>query len=149
MPPIMADHDIEGHLQVLLQLLKSEEWHALWNELTYNIESFESLGITYNTSDLDLWRLCQERQIVLITANRNITGPESLESPLQQVNAPSRLPVLTIAAPNHILSNRDYAQQVVNRLLEYLIDADNVRGTGRLYLPDSKETPFTISRGSQ
>ena len=135
MPAIMADHDIEGHLQVLLQLLTSEEWRALWDELTYNIESFESLRIPYNTSDLDLWRICQERHIVLITANRNKVGPDSLESTIQQFNAPSHLPVLTIGAPNRILSNRDYAQQIVSRLLEYLIDVDNIRGTGRLYLP--------------
>ena len=131
----MADHDIEGHLQVLLQLLKSEEWRALWDDLTYNIESFESLGIPYNTSDLDLWRICQERQIVLITGNRNKVGPDSLEHTIQQFNAPSRLPVLTVGAPNRILSSRDYAQRVVSRLLEYLIDVDNIRGTGRLYLP--------------
>ena len=30
MPAIMADHDIEGQMQVLLRLLTSAEWHALW-----------------------------------------------------------------------------------------------------------------------
>ena len=30
MPAIMADHDIEGQMQVLLRLLTSAEWHTLW-----------------------------------------------------------------------------------------------------------------------
>ena len=30
MPAIMADHDIERQMQVLLRLLTSAEWHTLW-----------------------------------------------------------------------------------------------------------------------
>ena len=135
MPAIMADHDIEGHLQVLLRMLTSEVWGAIWNELGFHIESFESLRLPYNTPDSELWHLCQARQIVLLTANRNKAGPDALESVIQQFNEPSCLPVLTIAIPNRILSHQDYAQRVAERLLEYLIDLDNIRGTGRLYLP--------------
>ena len=39
------------------------------------VESFERLGLPYNTSDRDLWQLCQQREIVLLTANRNDEGP--------------------------------------------------------------------------
>lgn len=45
MPAIMADHDIEGHLQVLLKVLSSEDWREIWDELALSVESFESLGI--------------------------------------------------------------------------------------------------------
>ncbi|HWG45363.1 MAG TPA: hypothetical protein VN688_21550 [Gemmataceae bacterium] len=38
-------------------------------------------------------------------------------------------------AVNRINHSRAYAERVVERLLEYLIDIDNYRGTGRLYLP--------------
>jgi hypothetical protein len=34
-----------------------------------------------------------------------------------------------------MLSSRAYTHRVVERLMEYLIDVDNLRGTGRLYLP--------------
>jgi hypothetical protein len=44
MPAIMADHDIEGQMQVLLRLLTSAEWHAFWTELAVRVESFASLG---------------------------------------------------------------------------------------------------------
>ncbi len=135
MPAIMADHDIEGHLQVLLKILTSEDWRELWDELAFSIESFESLGIPYNTPDSKLWRVCQTQQIVLITGNRNKAGSDSLESTIQQYNTSSSIPVLTIGEPSRILTSRDYTQRIAERLLEYLIDLDNIRGTGRLYLP--------------
>jgi hypothetical protein len=131
----MADHDVEGHVQLLLRLLMSDEWHPLWTEMGYTVVSFDSLGIPANTPDVELWQLCQARQIVLITGNRNKDGPRSLEATIQQHNTASSLPVLTIAEPNRILTSPEYAHRVVERLLEYLVDVENLRGTGRLYLP--------------
>ena len=93
MAAIMADHDCEGQMQVLLRLLASAEWHALWTELAVRIESFASLGVPPNTPDADLWRLCQTQQIILITGNRNEEGPASLEATLQASNTPTSLPV--------------------------------------------------------
>jgi len=43
MPTIMADHDVEGQMQVLLRLLTSAEWRMLWTELKVRVESFVSL----------------------------------------------------------------------------------------------------------
>ena len=68
-------------------------------------ESFERLGLPYNTSDRDLWQLCQQREIVLLTANRNDEGPNSLEATIRTLNAPSSLPVLTIADPELVLAS--------------------------------------------
>lgn len=134
MPAIMADHDIEGQMHVLLRLLISVEWHTLWTELAVCVESFASLGVPTNTPDASLWQLCQTRQIILITGNRNEEGPASLEATIQASNTLTSLPVLTISEPQRILSSRAYAHHVVERLVEYLIDVENLRGTGRLYL---------------
>ena len=135
MPTIMADHDIEGQMQMLLRLLTSAEWHALWTELTVRVESFASLDVPTNTPDAALWRLCQTQEIILITGNRNQDGPESLEAVMQTDNTAASLPILTIGEPQRIFTSRAYAQRVVERLVEYLIDVENLRGTGRLYLP--------------
>ena len=135
MPAIMADHDIEGQMQVLLRLLTSLEWHALWTELAIRVESFTSMRVPANISDVALWQLCQTHEVVLLTGNRNQAGPESLETTIQLASTPKSLPVLTIAEPQRILRSRAYAQRVVERLVEYLIDVENLRGTGRLYLP--------------
>jgi hypothetical protein len=67
--------------------------------------------------------------------DRNEDGPESLEAVLQASHTPASLPVLTISEPQRLLSSRVYTHRVVERLVEYLIDVENLRGTGRLYLP--------------
>jgi hypothetical protein len=54
---------------------------------------------------------------------------------IAQYNTPTSLPILTIGNPRQVLSSRAYAERVVTRLLEYLLDLENFRGTGRLYLP--------------
>ena len=78
MPAIMADHDIEGQVRVLLRLRTSAAWFEVWHELAIRVESFASLGLPENTSDATLWQFCQTQQIILITGNRNKAGPEHL-----------------------------------------------------------------------
>jgi hypothetical protein len=135
MPSVMADHDVEGQVRILLRVLMSDQWREFWLELGYQVDSFESLGIAVNTADDELWRLCQERDIVLITGNRNREGAASLETTIERLGTPESLPVLTIGEPNRIFSSREYAHQAAERLLEYLDGMNNLRGTGRLFLP--------------
>jgi hypothetical protein len=107
MAGIMADHDVEGHFVVLLRLWTSVPWRTVWESLALEVESFERLGVPYDTSDRELWQLCQQREIVLLTANRNDEGADSLEATIHTLNTPSSLPVLTIADPELVLANRD------------------------------------------
>jgi hypothetical protein len=58
MPAIMADHDVEGQVQVLLHLLTSAEWHPLWLGLEVRVESFATLGIPIDIADSELWQAC-------------------------------------------------------------------------------------------
>ena len=51
------------------------------------------------------------------------------------IEAPSRLPVLTIADPELVLASRDYAERVAIQVLEYLLELDHFRGVGRLFVP--------------
>jgi hypothetical protein len=135
MPAIMADHDIEGQVRALLRLLTSAAWYEVWHGLAMRVESFASLGLPENTPDAALWQFCQTRQIILITGNRNKAGTDALEAVIEQNNTPTSLPVLTIGSPPRVLSSREYAERVATRLLEVLLDVEQYRGTGRLYLP--------------
>lgn len=112
MAGIMADHNVEGHFVVLLRLWTSDTGRAVWESLQLEVESCERLGIPHDTSDHDLWQLCQQHEIVLLTANRNDEGPDSLEATIRALNVPSSLPVLTIADPELVLASRDYAERV-------------------------------------
>ena len=134
MAGIMADHNVEGHVVVLLRLWTSAASRAVW-ECALEVESFERLGIPHDTSDHELWQLCQQREIILLTANRHDEGPDSLEATMRALNVPSSLPVLTIADPELVLASRDYAERVAIQVLEYLLDLDHFRGVGRLFVP--------------
>ena len=107
----------------------------MWESLQLEVESFERLGIPHDTSDHDLWQLCQQREIILLTANRHDEGPDSLEATIRTLNVPSSLPVVTIADPELVLASRDYAERVAIQVLEYLLDLNHFRGGGRLFVP--------------
>ena len=82
-----------------------------------------------------IWQACQHQEVVLITINRNAHGPDSLEVTIRAQNTPTSLPVFTLADGDRILHDKDYAERAAKRLLEYLLEIDKVRGTGRLFLP--------------
>jgi hypothetical protein len=132
---ILSDANIQGHVQALVHVLEGPAWREVWDSLSLSLCVFRDLGLDRHVKDSDLWQKCQEEQVVLITANRNADGPDSLEATLRTRNMPESLPIFTLADPAQVLRSRDYAERVVERLLDYLLDIDKYRGTGRLYLP--------------
>jgi hypothetical protein len=132
---ILADNNIQGHVAGLIAILESDSWREFWFPLNLRLRTFRELELPDTVSDAQLWHLCQEQQIILLTANRNADGPESLEVMLRTCNKPESLPVFTIADPERVLHSKKHAERVAARLLDYLLVIDSVRGTGRLYLP--------------
>jgi len=49
---------------------------------------------------------------------------------IERENTPTSLPVLTIGVPSRVLNSQSYAERVVRRLLEILLDLEQYRGTG-------------------
>jgi hypothetical protein len=134
MPSIMADHDVEGHLRILLSIWSSPKWADIWQDTHCDIESFTRLSIEPTASDEEVWCLCQERGIILITGNRNAEGVDSLEITIRRRGTPRSLPVLTIADPDRLSKDWRYAEDVAAQALDYVRDIENMRGAGRLYL---------------
>lgn len=135
MQGILADVNLAGQFRSLLFILESEEWREIWTSLKLTVQSFPSLGLSWGASDHEIWFACQQNQLVLITANRNHDGPESLEAVIRSSNSKESLPVLTVADPDRLRTDRDYAELVAEKLLDYLLHVDDYRGTGRLYIP--------------
>lgn len=132
---ILADANIQGQVARLVTELETGEWAQLWAALGVRFTTFRVLGIPTNTPDRDLWRLCQQRTIILITANRNDDGPDSLAATIRDEGTPDSLPVITIGNIDRLMASREYAERAMVKLLDYLLDLDAYRGTGRLYLP--------------
>lgn len=135
MPGLAPDHDVEGHFRILLRLFESQMWKGVWENLTVTVESFESLGLTPTSSDREVWHRCQSRQVVLVTGNRNQDGPDSLETTIRTDNKLDSLPVITIADRGRFLASKKYADDVAEEVLRILMDLDECRGAGRLYVP--------------
>src|ERR1700730_11034663 len=95
----------------------------------------QRLGLEARSSDLIVWKTCQENDTVLLTANRNDDGPDSLENTIRTLNGPGILPVITLADADRILRNKPYAATVADRILELLFDMNQYLGSGRLYVP--------------
>ncbi len=135
MPRIMADHNVEGHLDAILDFLRSETWQEFWEEAAVTAVSFGGLGLERNTADSLLWQICQSQEIVLFTGNRNREGPDSLEEAIRLFNRADSLPVITLGDPERFGHDRTYADKAAVKLLDYLLHLDHYRGAGRLYVP--------------
>jgi hypothetical protein len=132
---IMSDNDVQGHVTRLMDICQASPWAELWRDLGCVLCTFEDLDLAEDAADSAVWQACQEGRVLLVTGNRNAEGPESLEITIRQQNQPGCLPVLTLADPDRIARDRAYAELVIERLFDILIDVEVFRGAGRLYLP--------------
>lgn len=132
---ILADISIQGQVEILGHIWESAYWKEVWVSLGWPILTLDDLGLVAQTPDVVIWRICQERQLLLITANRNHDGDDSLEATIRRENQADSLPVFTIADAEHLRNSRDYAERVVQKLLEYFLEIDSYRGAGRLFVP--------------
>jgi len=132
---ILADINAIGLVEVLVRHMQRDPWAELWNDLGLSLKRFEDVGLAPESSDSLIWLTCQAEQLVLITDNRNLDSAESLEATIRARNRSDCLPVFTIANLNKFRLNRSYAERVLESLYDYLLRIDEVRGTGRLFLP--------------
>lgn len=132
---ILADINVGKQRRALLRIWTSDTWRDFWDALGLRFFRFSRLGLSYDSPDSLIWRACQREQLILITANRNDDGPDSLGTTIRNENQPDSLPVVTIADAKRVLRDRDYAERVAVSVLDDLMRIDEVRGTGRLYVP--------------
>lgn len=135
MKGILADINLSGQFVRLLHLLEGDYWHDIWTSLNLTVHSFDSLGLALDASDKDIWQVCQTAEVLLVTANRNRRGTDSLEATIQVYGTPTSLPVITVARANKILTHKAYAERVAEQLLDRLLNIDNYRGSGRIFVP--------------
>jgi hypothetical protein len=132
---IVGDVNVKGHINILGFVLGEEPWQEIWQWLNLQCLTFQQLGLADNTPDSIVWEVCQREELILITDNRNEDGPDSLETTIRIHNSATSLPVFTLSNATRFLDSPAYRQQVAQKLLQYLLEIDAYRGTGRLYLP--------------
>lgn len=61
-------------------------------------------------------------------------GDDSLEQVMRDENTENSLPVVTLASLDRF-SEVDYRERCVERLIEIVVDIDQYKGVGRLFIP--------------
>jgi hypothetical protein len=126
---------LRGRYSIIFAIVQQDPWREYWNALNLELHTLATLGLELTSSDRVVWQACQEREFVLVTGNRNDEGPDSLEATVRDLNRPECLPVFTIANVKRAARSHLYAEQIALKFLDYLRNIEQVRGTGRLYLP--------------
>jgi len=131
MMTILADHNIEGDAERLWGTLASRGWLDL---LSIRLVTFEEVGLSFESSDREVWRFAQANRMILLTENRNMKGQDSLEQTIREENTIVSLPVLTIGSLDR-LKEKTYRERCADRLVEVVIYLENYLGTGRNFIP--------------
>ncbi len=115
--------------------MQTPEWRDFTVPLDVTFRNFREVGLDPASPDDIVWRFCQAQGYYLLTSNRNEESEDSLEATLRREGTPTSLPVFTLPLPDRVYHSSAFLDRVVEKLLDFVLYADNIRGAGRLYLP--------------
>jgi hypothetical protein len=128
---ILADHNLEGQAILIWGTLAAEGWLDL---LPLQLLTLEDIGLPADSSDRDIWRFAQNQRMILLTGNRRMRAPDSLEQTIRAENTDTCLPVITIGSVER-MDERAYRERCAICLVEIVLDIDRYLGAGRVYIP--------------
>jgi hypothetical protein len=134
-PVILIDANIEGQGMRIWVRMQTPEWSDLTADLGMVFRTFREVGLEAASGDDVVWRFCQTNGYYLLTSNRNANSQDSLETTLRREGTPASLPIFTLPRADRIYTDPAFLERVVEKQSDYVLDADNIRGAGRLYLP--------------
>lgn len=129
---VLVDHNLRGHSVILAGSLAASGWLEL---IHIRFVLFEEVGLEANSSDRVVWQCAQANGMVLLTANRSMKGKDSLEQVMREGNTQASLPVITIGNIDRLLTEPEYRDRCVNRLVDILVDIEDYRGARRIFIP--------------
>lgn len=127
----LVDYNLDGYALIFIGILTKLGWLEL---LSIRFVTFREAGLSMDSSDRLVWHYAQAHQMMILTANRNMKGEDSLEQVMLDENTENSLPVVTLASLDRF-SEVDYRERCVERLIEIVIDIDQYKGVGRLFIP--------------
>ena len=127
----LIDHNLKGQAVLIWGIIAAEGWLDL---VSIRFITFEEVRMPIDSSDCAVWQFAQDNQMILITANRNMKGTDSLEQTIREENTADSLPIVTIGNLDR-LDERNYRERCAARLIEIVLDIENYMGVGRLFIP--------------
>lgn len=130
----LIDHNLKGHALVFFGAIASQGW---LNILPIQFVTFDEISLSTDSDDRVVWRLAQENQMILLTANRSMKGKDSLEQVIREENTSESLPVITVSNADRLLNDSEYRERCVESLIEIVLDIDTYLGARRIFIPQS------------
>lgn len=127
----LVDYNLDGYALVFLGILTKLGWLEL---MSIRFVTFKEAGLSMDSSDRVVWNYAQANQMMILTANRNMKGEDSLEQVIREENTGTSFPVITIGDLDR-LDEFGYREQCVDHLIEIVLDIENYMGVGRLFIP--------------
>ncbi|NJL20749.1 MAG: ACP S-malonyltransferase [Leptolyngbyaceae cyanobacterium SM1_3_5] len=127
----LIDYNLRGQAALLWGTIAARGWLEL---MLIRFIGFEEVGLVEDSNDQQVWQAAQSNQMIILTANRNMKGDGSLEQVIRENNIITSLPVVTIGNKER-LDEQNYRERCASRLVEILLDIDNYKGVGRIYIP--------------
>jgi hypothetical protein len=128
----LVDHNFKGHARILLGSIASQGWLSF---VPIRFVMFEEVGLSIDSNDRVVWRVAQENQMILLTANRSMKDEDSLEQVMREENTQNSLPVVTIGNADRVLNDSSYRERCVDRIVEIAIYTVNYMGARRVFIP--------------
>ncbi|ARI80708.1 DUF5615 family PIN-like protein [Microcystis sp. LEGE 00066] len=128
----LIDHNLKGHALVFFGAIATQGWLDI---VPMQFVTFAEMDLSINIDDRTVWRLAQENQMILLTANRSMEGKDSLEQVLREENTSESLPVITVSNADRLLNDSEYRGRCVESLVEIVLDIDTYRGARRIFIP--------------
>lgn len=128
----LIDHNLKGHALVFFGAIASQGW---LNIVPVQFVTFDQVNLSIESDDRLVWRLAQEKQMILLTANRSMKGKDSLEQVMREENTSESLPVITVGNADRLLNDSEYRGRCVESLIEIVLDIDTYLGARRIFIP--------------
>jgi hypothetical protein len=128
---VLVDHNMEGQAILLWGALAAEGWLDL---VPLRLLTFGEVGLPFDSDDRTVWRFVQAQRMLLLTDNRSMKGPDSLEQTIREEPTSTTLPVITIGSLDR-LDEQAYRERCATRLVEIALDLDAYVGVTRLFIP--------------
>ena len=128
----LIDHNLNGHAIILFGSIANQGWLDI---IPIRFVTFAQTELPIDSDDRVVWRLAQENQMILLTANRTMKGKDSLEQVMREENTSNSLPVITIGNADRLLNDWEYRERCVEGLIEIVIDINTYMGVSRFFIP--------------
>lgn len=128
----LIDHNLKGHALVFFGAIASQGWLDI---VPIQFVTFDEMDLSIDSDDRAVWRLAQDNQMILLTANCSMKGKDLLEQVMGEENTSESLPVITVGNADRLLNDSEYRGRCVESLIEIVLDIDTYLGARRIFIP--------------